>query len=99
MFEINPDLPEQKRKNTRKPACFSRKKKWRIAYGFFGLAAGAVVVVVVVAGLVAGFSVVVVTGFLFRAVMTSVVKSMPSFEYMTTGTLPMLCPDLSNTRS
>ena len=45
-------------------------------YGFFGLVAGAVVV----AGLVAGFSVVEVAGFLFSAVMMSVVKSMLSFE-------------------
>ena len=50
-------------------------------YGFFGLAAGEVVVVAA-AGLVAGFSVVVagLLGALFRAVMTSVVKSTLSLE-------------------
>ena len=69
-------------------------------YGFFGLAAGdVVVVVVVVAGLVTGFSVVVVAGFLFKAVMMSVVKSAVSFEYIRTGTPFMLGPDLSKTRS
>ena len=79
-------------------ACFFEKEVNN--YGFFGLVAGEVVVVagfsVVV---VAGFSVVVVAGFLFRAVMTSVVKSALSFEYMTTGTPFILGPDLSKTRS
>jgi hypothetical protein len=56
-------------------ACFPTSN-FKEGYGFLGLVAGEVVVVVVVlAGLVAGFSVVVVTGFLFSAVIMSVVKS------------------------
>ena len=64
-----------KKKHAGLPRVFS-PKILRMRYGFFGLVAGAVVV----AGLVAGFSVVVVAGFLFSAVMMSVVKSMLSFE-------------------
>ena len=67
-----------KKKHAGMPRVFSSKNLGS-RYGFFGVVAGAVVAVVV-AGLVAGFSVVVVTGFLFNAVMMSVVKSMVSFE-------------------
>jgi hypothetical protein len=85
-------------------ACFLAKKLGAV-YGFFGLVAGELaglsVVVVVVAGfsvvVVAGFS--VVTGFLFKAVMISVVKSMLSLECITTFTPFMLWPDLSKTMS
>src|SRR6478609_8138906 len=41
----------------------------------------------------------VVAGFLFSAVITSVVKSMLSFECMIRFTPFMLCPDLSKTMS
>jgi hypothetical protein len=72
-------VPE--RKNTRTRRVSFHFNSLRKVYGErFGLAAGEVVVVVVVAGLVAGFSVVVVAGFLFSAVMISVVKSKLSLE-------------------
>jgi hypothetical protein len=69
-----------KEKTRGRAACFSKSKIRKEGYGFFGLEAAGevVVVVVVVAGLVAGFSVVVVAGFLFNAVTTSVVKSKQS---------------------
>src|ERR1043166_9310756 len=73
-------------------------KKLRSRYGFFGVVAGAAAGLV--AGFsVAGFSVVVVAGFLLRAVMMSVVKSVLSLEYRSTSTPFMLGPDLSKTRS
>ena len=70
-----------KKKHADGAACFSKSILRKNVYGFLGLVAGAaVLVVVVLAGLVAGFSVVVVAGFLFSAVITSVVKSMLSLE-------------------
>jgi len=67
------------KKHAGAPRVFRKKAKGR--YGFFGLDAGEVAA----AELVAGFSVVVVglsavTGFLLRAVITSVVKSALSLE-------------------